>query len=186
MQFDFTGITDSGSVTLTPGRYDVSTQGNWTASETQGGHMRVYVPFTVQGDGEFSGASSAYYHTVMASGEPAKIRANKVFTLRLFTALGLLTENDRLTDGSMKAEFKYGGKDDNGRTAITALMVNGEERKLEGRSAIAVVTVNPNTQSGIAVDRLEPAGKVSPPVGNNAKEVNGNATQGSKPAGLPF
>ncbi len=189
MKFDFTNISDTGGVVLTPGRYLISTKENWTVSETQSGHIRLYVPFEVLEDGDFQGASSAYYHTIMTSGEPQKIRTNMMYTLRLYAALGLISETDRGNNGALQAEFEYGDKDENGRVAVRALVVNGERRVLSGLHAVAVVIVDSNTQSGVKVDRLEANGK---PVQAKAaavqptQQAQAPQAEAAAPKGLPF
>lgn len=169
MQLDFTNITDTGGgMNLPPGRYEVLTDSHWTASESTGGHMKVFVPLIVVEKGEFEGETAAYYHTIMLHGDPKAIRTNKVFTLRLFNTLGLIKPDDRSEGGNLKAEFEYGGSDDYGRKEIACLNVNGDRRNLRSRHAVAVVIKNDQTSAGVSVDRLEPNG-------------NGNTT-GATPA----
>ncbi len=190
MKFDFTTISDSGGVTLTPGRYLVSTKANWTVSETQSGHMKLYVPFEVLEDGDFQGASSAYYHTIMTSGEPQKIRTNLMYTLRLYSALGLIVDTDRGQNGALEAEFEYGDKDENGRVAVRALIVNGERRTLDGLNAVAVVILDSNTQSGVKVDRLEANGKPvqakAMPATQQVQQAQATQAPVNAAKGLPF
>lgn len=172
MQFDFTGIFDSGSdVALEPGRYRVSTKDNWTISKNDKGNLNVRVPFLVMEEGEFQGAPASFYHTIvqppanynsLSQQEKAewadRLRKNKVFTLRLFSALGLVTDEDRGPNGEVQASFVYGDKDDYDRTAINGLNVNGTVRNLDGRAAVAVVVTSNYTNTGVKVDSLEPSG----------------------------
>lgn len=172
MQFDFTGVYDSGTdISLEPGRYRASTKDNWSISKNDNGNLNLRVPFIVMEDGEFNGASSSFYHTIVQP--PAnyntlgpkdkaewadKLRKNKVYSLRLFSALGLITDADRGENGQVQASFQYGDKDDYDRTAITGLNVNGTIRNLDGRPVIAVVVTSSYTSSGVKVDSLEPLG----------------------------
>ena len=172
MQFDFTGIYDTGNdVHLEPGRYKVSTKDNWSISRNDKGNLNVRVPFIVMDEGEFNGASSSFYHTIVQP--PAnyntlppkdkaewadKLRKNKVFTLRLFSALGLITDADRGENGQVQAAFQYGEEDEYARTPITGLNVNGTVRNLDNLPAVAVVVTSSYTTSGVKVDSLEPLG----------------------------
>jgi len=172
MKFDFTGVSpETGGVSLPVGRYRVSTQDRWTVTKSESGNMNLRIPFTVLESGEYEGATSSYYHTIMLPPENfnsmadsqkkellEKISFNKKLTLQLFLALGLLSEEDRTDDG-LHAEFDYGDKDDYDRVAVNSLKVNGEHRSLENRIAIAVVVTNSYTKSGVKVERLEAAGK---------------------------
>jgi len=174
MKFDFTGISsETGGVSLEPGRYRVSTQDRWNVTKTDSGNMNLRVPFTVLESGQYEGATSAYYHTIMvppenydslnekAKAEAAeKLRYNKTLTLQLFMALGLISKEDReSTEDPLHAEFEYGDKDDYDRVPVLSLMVNGERRALDNRIVTAVVITNAYTKSGVKVDRLDPAGK---------------------------
>lgn len=174
MKFDFTGISsETGGVSLEPGRYRVSTQDRWNVTKTDSGNMNLRIPFTVLESGQYEGATSAYYHTIMvppenydslnekAKAEAAeKLRYNKTLTLQLFMALGLISKEDReSTEDPLHAEFEYGDKDDYDRVPVLSLMVNGERRALDNRIVTAVVITNAYTKSGVKVDRLDPAGK---------------------------
>lgn len=174
MKFDFTGISsETGGVSLEPGRYRVSTQDRWNVTKTDSGNMNLRIPFTVLESGQYEGATSAYYHTIMvppenydslnekAKAEAAeKLRYNKTLTLQLFMALGLISKEDReSTEDPLHAEFEYGDKDEYDRVPVLSLMVNGERRALDNHIVTAVVITNAYTKSGVKVDRLDPAGK---------------------------
>lgn len=177
MQFDFTGVSgESGGVTLAPGRYRVSTQDRWTVTKNDSGNINLRIPFTVLESGEFEGATSSYYHTIMVFPDnynslgakekkdiAEKIYYNKTLTLQMFLALGLLSDADRRADDSLKADFEYGDKDEYGRVSVLSLAVNGERRSLGDRIATAVVVTSSYTKSGVKVDRLEANGKPEAP-----------------------
>ena len=160
MKINLTGITDDGGfVSLNPGRYAVATKSEWSAKMNDNGNLVIRVPFTVLDKGDFKGASSSYFHTIMLDGPADKLRTNKVFTFRLLASLGLISESDQGPKGELEIEFEYGDKDDQGRAPVTALVVNGDRRGLGDKKAVAVVVLSDSTQSGVQVKALEPNGK---------------------------
>lgn len=163
MKFDFTGILDDGGfVNLTPGRYNIVTKSEWSAGKSKSNdkNLVLRIPFTVLDSGEFEGAQSSFFHTIMADGAADKMRTNKVFTLRLLTALGLVSDEDRGAKGELEIEYEFGAKEDNDRVPLHSLIVNGQRRSLEGCYGVAVVVVSDVFDSGVAVKTIEPpAGK---------------------------
>jgi hypothetical protein len=161
MSIDLTGIDfeGSGGIPLSPGTYRVEVSPDWNASESSGGHISLYIPLTVLDEGEFKGVKSAYYHTIMTSGEKDKIIYNKILTGRLLHALGLISLDDKGEKGALKIDFDYGDEDGYGRVPVNALVVNGEKRSLGGKTAIAIAVKDDNNKRGYKIDRLEPDGK---------------------------
>jgi hypothetical protein len=169
MKINLTGITDDGGfVNLSPGRYSVVTKGEWSAKISDNGNMVLRVPFTVQDKGEFEGAASSYFHTIMLDGPADKLRTNKVFTFRLLASLGLISEADQGPKGELEVEFEYGDKGENERVAVLSLVVNGQKRSLGNRPATAVVVLSDSSQSGVQVKALEANGKPSAPTAARA------------------
>ncbi len=160
MKIDLTGIDmDGGFVDLSPGRYSVVTKDQWSAKVSDSGNLVLRVPFEVQDKGEFEGASSSYFHTIMLEGDAAKLKQNKGFTFRLLASLGIITPDDQ--GGQLEIELEYGDKDERGSAPVTGILVNGSKRSLGGRTATAVVVISNATQSGVQVKALEANSKVS-------------------------
>lgn len=188
MKIDLTGITAAGeSVKLDPGRYSIKTLNEWSAkpSSNNDSNLVLRIPFSVQDEGVFKGARSAYYHTIMTDDSNLeKLIQNKSFTKRLLLSLGLISDDDRLPDGTGPVfEFDFGDENDFGGRAIDAIIVNGERRALGDIPAVATVVVNPRDTSKTTVDKLEANGKPSTPqtatpsgtqtaTGGNAKTKN--------------
>jgi len=168
MVLDFTGLIDDGGfVELPPGRYDVVTKPEWSIKRTANGeNLSLRVPFTVTERNEFEAANSSFFHTIMLKGAADKVRQNKLFTLRLLTALGIVTDEDRGPKGELQTSWVFGDENDYGSTAITGIKVNGQSRSLGGRVAVAVSVVDDKTSSGLKVKALEAKGSPSP--GGNA------------------
>lgn len=165
MKLDLTGIIDDGGYTvLNPGRYDIETKSPWYASESDAGNMVLRIPFVVLSEGEFKGSANSYFHTIMTDGDAEKVRTNKLFTLRLFATLGVLSEEDRGDGGALEIEFEFGNKDEKGNVEVHSVMVNGARRSLGGRYGIAVVVVDANRKDGVSIKTIDPKGK---PVASN-------------------
>lgn len=162
MKLDFTGlIDDSGFTNLPPGRYEVVTKPEWTAKKTVNDNMSLRVPFTVLERNEFEGSSSSFFHTIMVKGPADKLRQNKMFTLRLLTALGILSEDDRGPKGELETEFIFGDKNEYDSVMVTGIKVNGASRNLGGRVATAVSVTDSESSSGVKIKALEAKGNPS-------------------------
>lgn len=188
MKLDLTGVVDDGGfVVLNPGRYSVVTKDEWSAKKSQAGNPVLRIPFTVQDKGEYEGATSSYFHTLMMEGPAEKLRQNKLFTVRLLTSLGILSEDDRGPKGELGIEFEFGDKDDRDNVPLYSIIVNGERRALGGKTATAVVVVDNNTQSGISVKQLEANGKpVVTSAGTPAVTPQPTASAPKATGGFPF
>ena len=172
MKLDFTGLMDDGGPSLSPGRYEVITNEDWTAKETVNENISLRVPFTVVEIGDSEGLVSSFYHTISVNGAAKDLRTSKLFTLRLLTALGIISEEDRGPKDELEADFEF-GKDKNewDSVPVHAIIVNGNRRKLSGRVAIAVVEATDKTKSGIKVERLEPCPTGQKSVSETAQQV---------------
>jgi len=153
MEFDFTGVNESGFVLVKPGRYEVEVD-QWykrRKEETGNDVFDVDVKFT---DGPYQGQTVRYFTGVTEK--------SIGFVLAMFSALGLVSDKDRVLGadgqpGPLKAKAVYGEKDSYGRQEVTAIEVNGENRPVKGRKAIAVITNEPNASGEMTtrVQRLE-------------------------------
>jgi len=148
MEFDFTGVNESGFVLVKPGRYLVEVD-QWykrTKEETGNDVFDVDVKFI---GGAYDGQTARYFTGVTEK--------SIGFVLALFSALGLVTDSDRGEQGQLHARAIQGEKDSMGRTEITHIEVNGEKRAVKGRKAIAVVTNEPNNSGELTtrITRLE-------------------------------
>jgi len=186
MKIDFTGIIAAGeSVKLEPGRYSIVTSDEWSVKPSSNNktNLVLRIPFTVTNDGQFKGARSAYYHTMMTDDKDLeKLIQNKSFTKRLFLSLGIISDDDRLPDGTGPVfEFEVGADNDFGGKAINAVSVNGERRSLGGIQAIATVVQDTKSTTGVRVDKLEANGKPSTLQGAQSDTVGG-----TKPKDFPF
>jgi len=154
VEFDFTNTSDQGFTVLPPDRYDVRSVEWWLRKKEDTGNIVIDMDMEVI-SGDYEGETVRNFHAITQQ------ESTKGFLLRMLKALGIVEDGDRGKNGELKVEFIYGDEDDNGRVEVTAVEVNGEEREVEGREAIAVVTKRPDqatgeTRTGIA--RLEPAG----------------------------
>ena len=152
VQFDLSNFNSSGFAVIPPGRYQAKTEGwlYWEKQETGNIVLGIDVEFT---EGEYKGESRRYFHVITQKD------ASKGYFFRLLTALGILQEGDRGDNGELNVGLEFGGTDDNGRTEVTAITVNGEQRDItKSIPCTAVVTNQTNDQSGEKqdwVNRLE-------------------------------
>ncbi len=146
-----------GGRTLAPGRYTVETLDEVTASRSQAGNVVLRIPFKVVDDSEFAGVTAAMYQTILEDqSDPDKYNASQFYLYRVFSALGVTSDEDKGPKGHT-AELEFGTeKNQWGGVPVTALIVNGQKRSLGARRAIAIVVADPNRNSGINVDRFEP------------------------------
>ena len=176
MEFDFTNVSDTGFVELEPGRYKVVTQDWWKRVKEDTGNVVLDIDLKVT-EGKFDGSTIRYFHTITNK------EISKGFLLAMFSAVGLIREGDRGNGGSLKPRFVFGDKDDKGRERVVSLSVNGQERKVEGLLATAVVVKG---ESRSQVQRLEAVGaSTSASVGNIVSQSSPGNSGDTKPS-LPF
>lgn len=188
MKLDLTGLIDDGGfVNLNPGRYSVVTKDKWVSHMSDNGNLILRVPFTVLDKGEFEGATNSLFHTIMLDGEASKMRTNKIFTLRLLSSLGIITEDDRGANGELGIEFDFGDKDDKGKVDVHSILVNNQRRNLGGRHATAVVVIDNTRDSGVSVKTLEANGKPNVNTSQPVQQAAPVATPAPKATGgFPF
>ena len=178
MEFDFTNTSDQGYTVLPPDRYDVKSTEWWLRKKEETGNIVIDMDMEVI-SGDYQGESVRNFHAITQQ------ESTKGFLLRMLKALGIVEDGDRGKNGELKVEFVYGDEDDNGRVEVTAVEVNGEEREVEGREAVAVVTKRPDQATGetrTGVARLEQAGSGSNDGEEDKKEKKEEKPKGGKKA----
>lgn len=168
--WDFGGMTAGGGSFLAPGSYLVETLDEWSISKNQNGNTTIRVPFRVEAPDEFAGTTAAFYQTIVTTGDAKKQRGSQFYFYTMLVNLGITSDEDK-KNGAHGCDPVV-GKDENeyGAHPLLGFKVNGEDRSIGGKKAIAVVVADNNRSSGFNVLRLEKYvdGWTPPPINKEA------------------
>ncbi len=156
--FDFTGVSEAGFVTVKPGRYNVVVDEVKVRVKAETGNVVFDVDSKIVGNAEYEGTNLRYFQTVSDK------EISKGFLLQMLGAIGVISEADRGTDGTLKVKLAFGKTDDDGKKEVLGVEVNGQKRPFKGANAVAVVIKRTDGKDGHSVDKLEKreAGKTAP------------------------
>jgi hypothetical protein len=139
-ELDFTGIsaemTGQGSYTVVPpGTYPAKvTAFHKRISEAGNDVFDIDLEIV---NGEYEGVGLR-----MFQGVSQKVYSRKRF-LQALTALNIIADTDRRSDGSLKVRVNYGSTDANGRDEVLSFTVNDTNRPVLGRYVNVVVVNRP-------------------------------------------
>lgn len=139
--FDFTNTSDQGFAVLPVGEYQIRTGEWWLAKKEETGNLVIHMDTEII-EGQYKGETPRYFHSITSQ------EFSKGYLLKMLKALNIIQEGDRTDKGELKAEFVYGDTDDSGKVQILSIVINGEDREIEGLRATAVVTARNDKNTG--------------------------------------
>jgi len=150
MSVNFGDVNDSGFLVIRPGVYQANVIDWKMYVKEETGNSIYQLEFEFLG-GDYKGEKIRYWHNI---GKDARSRG---YLFNFYKNLGLVRDGDRAEDGNLIVDAVYGEVDEDGKTAINKLIVNGVERPTIGCKAnLTVVNKEYNGNMTHAVKRIDP------------------------------
>lgn len=150
MSVNFGDVNDSGFLVIRPGVYQAEVVDWKMYVKEETGNSIFQLEFEILG-GDYKNEKIRYWHNI---GNDARARG---YLFSFYKNLGLVREGDRADDGSLIVDATFGETDDDGKTIVTKLVVNGVERPVLGCKAnLTVVNKEYNGNMTHSVKRIDP------------------------------